>query len=114
MLLSEWMGYCLFYEGMLDSVLMARLVGSYNEIQSRSQDIGYLSFSPSEKSDKFTTSLAWLRHAARVNQTGIEALLRRLCLIPVWLTRAVCLNQASEVINLSLFSEGEKDKYQMS
>ena len=39
----------------------------------RSQDIGYLSFSPSEKSDKFTTSLAWLRHAARVNQTGIEA-----------------------------------------
>ena len=47
--------------------------------ETAAQYIGYLSFSPSERSDKFTTSLAWLRHAARVNQTGIEALLRRLC-----------------------------------
>ena len=25
-LVSEWMGYCLFYEGMFDSVLKARFV----------------------------------------------------------------------------------------
>ena len=31
------------------------------------QDIGCSSFSPSEKSDQFTTSLAWLRFAAWVN-----------------------------------------------
>ena len=41
--------------------------------RARSQDIGYFSFSPSEKSDEFTTSLAWLRHTARVNQTGMGA-----------------------------------------
>ena len=48
--------------------------------EARSQDIGYLSFSPSEKSDKFTTSLAWLRHAVWGNQTGMGQGLLSLCL----------------------------------
>ena len=47
--------------------------GPFSTSRTRSQDIGYFSFSPSEKSDKFTTSLARLRHTARVNQTGMGA-----------------------------------------
>ena len=36
-------------------------------MKSVAQDIGYSSLCPSEKNDKFATSLAWLRHATRVN-----------------------------------------------
>ena len=50
----------------------------HTKLQPAAQDIWYLSFSPSEKSDKFTTSLAWLRHTAWVNKTGMGRSLRRL------------------------------------
>ena len=38
--------------------------------KSRTQNIGHFSLCPSDKSDKFTTSLAWLRQAVWVNQAS--------------------------------------------
>ena len=41
-------------------------------MQSAALDIWYFSLLPSYKSEESATSLAWLRHAVRVNQTGME------------------------------------------
>ena len=47
-----------------------RICNSY--LEAAALDIWYFSLLPSYENEESATSLAWLRHAVRVNQTGME------------------------------------------